>query len=188
MRSFTQGFGRNISIPLGLVSLMWMVELVDLFLFRGALDSAGIRPRDPNALSGIFFAPFLHRGLLHLIANSVPLVVLGWLVIVRGRLDFFLVTGIVTILGGLGVWLFGRPNTIHIGASILVFGYLGYLLLRAWFERSVTAMLIALIAGVLYGSALWGVLPVSGRISWEGHLFGFAGGGTAAAVFRRSAR
>lgn len=184
MRSFSLELGRNIATLIGFVGLMWFVEIVDLLLFRGTLDSFGIRPRDPDALSGILFAPFLHRGVLHLIGNTVPLLVLGWLVIVRRRLDFFLVTAIVAILGGLGVWLFGRPNTIHIGASTLVFGYLGFLLLRAWFERSITAMLIALIAGLLYGSALWGVLPTGGRISWEGHLFGFAGGGAAASAFR----
>jgi len=169
------------SLPVGgFVAVIWLAELVDLFFLRGSLDYLGIRPRDLGWMWGIVLAPFLHGGMAHLIANTVPLLVLGWLVAVRRRVDFFLVTAVVTLLSGLGVWLLARPGTIHLGASGVVFGYLGYLLLRAWFERSGTAMLIALIAGFLYGGALWGLLPTQPGISWEGHLFGFAGGATTA--------
>jgi len=169
------------SLPVGgFVSVIWLTELVDLLFLRGSLDYLGIRPRDLGWLWGIVLAPFLHGGMAHLIANTVPLLVLGWLVAVRRRVDFFLVTAVVTLLGGLGVWLLARPGTIHLGASGVVFGYLGYLLLRAWFERSAAAMLVALIAGFLYGGALWGLLPTQPGISWEGHLFGFAGGATTA--------
>ncbi len=169
------------SLPIGgFVAVIWLAELVDLFFLRGSLDYLGIRPRDLGWLWGIVLAPFLHGGMPHLIANTVPLLMLGWLVGVRRRVDFFLVTAVVTLLGGLGVWLLARPGTIHLGASGVVFGYLGYLLLRAWFERSAAAMLIALIAGFLYGGALWGLLPTQPGISWEGHLFGFAGGATTA--------
>jgi membrane associated rhomboid family serine protease len=180
VRTFTAELQARFSLLAGFVGLIWLVELFDLFFLRGALDAAGIRPRDPDSLWGIVWAPFLHGGLPHLIANTVPLLVLGWLVLLRRRTDFLVVTALVAVIGGLGVWLFGRPQTIHIGASGVVFGYLGYLFLRAWFERSVTAMLVALVAGVMYGSALWGVLPGQRGISWEGHLFGFAGGGVTA--------
>jgi membrane associated rhomboid family serine protease len=167
------------------VALIWLVELVDLFLFRGALDGAGIRPRSENGLWGVILAPFLHAGPAHLIANTVPLLVLGWLVIVRGVRDFLGVTLLVTLVAGLGVWIFGRPATIHLGASGLVFGYLGYLLLRGFWERSLLAIGIALVAGFLYGGALLGVLPGQRGVSWEGHLFGLAGGAGAASVHRR---
>ncbi|HEX2037035.1 MAG TPA: rhomboid family intramembrane serine protease [Chloroflexota bacterium] len=170
---------------LGFVAVMWVVELVDLVLYRGGLDANGIRPRDLTGLDGILLAPFLHGGLSHLVANTIPILVLGWLVIMRSQRDFLWVTVVAGLLGGLGVWLFGRPNTIHIGASGLVFGYLGYLFLRGYWERSVSAVLLALVAGVLYGSALWGMLPTRPNISWEGHLFGFAGGASAAAVHRQ---
>jgi membrane associated rhomboid family serine protease len=188
VRTLTGELKSGLFILVGFVGLIWLVELVDLLVFRGALDAAGIRPRDPEALWGIVLAPFLHRGLPHLVANTVPLLVLGWLVLVRRRRDFLLITALVTVVGGLGVWLFARPQTIHLGASGVVFGYLGYLLLRAWFERSLAAVLLALIAGLLYGSALWGVLPGQRGISWEGHLFGFAGGGAAARLFMPRAR
>ena len=169
----------------GLVGLMWLEEIADLVIFHGALDAGGIRPRTPAGLWGILFAPFLHGGFAHLLANTVPLLVLGWLVVLRSLRDFVWVSAVAVLLGGLGVWLFGGPNTVHIGASGLVFGYLGYLFLRGYWERSLSAVLIAVVAGVLYGGALWGILPLRRGISWEGHLFGFAGGATAASAHRR---
>jgi membrane associated rhomboid family serine protease len=169
----------------GFVGLIWLAEIVDQLLLGGSLDYLGIRPRAVDWLWGIVLAPLLHGGMAHLIANTVPLLVLGWLVAVRRRVDFFIVTAAVTLLGGVGVWLLARPGTIHLGASGVVFGYLGYLLLRAWFERSVASMMVALIAGFLYGGALWGVLPTQPGISWEGHLFGFAGGAASARYFTR---
>jgi membrane associated rhomboid family serine protease len=169
----------------GLVGLMWLAEIADLVIFGGALDADGIRPRTQAGLWGVLFAPFLHAGFAHLLANTVPLLVLGWLVLLRSLRDFLWVTAVAALVGGLGVWLFGGADTVHVGASGLVFGYLGYHLLRGYWERSVSAILIAVVAGVLYGSALWGVLPLRHGVSWEGHLFGFAGGAAAASAHRR---
>jgi membrane associated rhomboid family serine protease len=180
-------FAGRFRVLLGFVALIWLVELVDLLLFGGALDRAGIRPRSEGGLWGIVLAPFLHAGPAHLIANTVPLLVLGWLVMVRGMRDWLWVTVVVVLLGGLGVWLFGRPATIHVGASGLAFGYLGYVLMRGFFERSLAAIAIAVVAGLLYGGALWGVLPGQRGVSWEGHFFGLAGGAGAAGVHRRRA-
>ncbi len=159
-----------------MVALMWALELADLLLFRRSLDAWGIRPRTVSGLWGVAFAPFLHGGLGHLIANTVPLITLGWLVALRRAGDFIAVTVIVAVLGGLGVWLFARPGTIHIGASILIFGYLGFLLSRGFFERSFGSIVVALFVGLIYGGALWGVLPGQRGVSWEGHLFGFLAG------------
>jgi membrane associated rhomboid family serine protease len=173
-------------ILLGFVVLIWALELIDLILFRGALDALGVRPRTPGGLWGILFAPFLHGGLAHLLANTLPFLTLGWLVMLRRTSDFFVVTALAMLCGGLGVWLVGRPNTVHIGASSLVFGYLGYLLLRGYFERSVVSILLSIFVGVLYGGALGGLLPTQPGVSWQGHLFGFAGGvGAARALTRR---
>lgn len=167
------------------VGLIWALELIDVFLLRGSLNALGIRPRSASGLWGILFAPFLHGGLPHLIANTVPLLMLGWLVMLRRLSDFFVVTALAMLIGGLGVWLFAQPNTIHLGASGLIFGYLGFLLLRGYFERSFTSILLAVVVGVLYGGALWGLLPSRPGISWEGHLFGFLGGAAAARVLTR---
>jgi membrane associated rhomboid family serine protease len=183
VRALVTDYKGRLAILIVFVGVMWLEEVLDTVIFGGALDGDGIHPRDLGWLWGIVLAPFLHGGFAHLIANTVPLFVLGWLVIVRRRMDFFLVTAIVTLLGGLGVWLFGMPGTVHLGASGVVFGYLGYLFFRAWFERSFTAMAIALVAGVLYGGALWGVLPTRAGVSWEGHLFGFAGGAATARIW-----
>lgn len=169
----------------GLVALMWIVEFVDLFFFRGRLDAFGIRPHSFIGLRGILFAPFLHGGLGHLIANTIPFLTLGWLVMLRETSDFFVVSIIATIVSGLGVWLTGSPYSIHVGASGVIFGYFGFLLLRGYFERSFAAILFSLVVGFLYGGMIWGVLPIQYGISWQGHLFGFIGGAIAARLLAK---
>jgi len=163
----------------GFTALMWISETIDVFLLGGRLNFFGIHPRQGDGLLGILFAPFLHGGFPHLIANTIPFLTLGWFVMLRETSDFFVVTATTMLVGGLGVWLFGTPG-VHIGASILIFGYLGFLLLRGYFERNLTSIFLSVVVGCLYGSAIWGVLPTQRGISWEGHLFGFVGGVIAA--------
>ncbi len=167
----------------GLVAVMWAVEILDQFVFRAGLrqtlDIYGIYPRNIVGLRGILFAPFLHGNFPHLIGNTVPFLVLGWLIMLRETSDFFWVSLVSAFVSGLGTWMFGS-SAIHIGASGVVFGYLGYLLARGYFERSMTSIAMSLFVGTLYGSLLWGVLPTQMGISWEGHLFGFLGGVLAA--------
>ncbi|MBW4467721.1 MAG: rhomboid family intramembrane serine protease [Pegethrix bostrychoides GSE-TBD4-15B] len=177
----------QIGILVGFVGLMWAIEILDLFL-GGALDQFGIRPRSIVGLRGILFAPFLHGSLLHLMANTVPFVILGWLVMLRRTRDFWPVTIIVTLVAGLGTWLFAPPWTVHIGASGLVFGYLGFLLSRGYFERSFGSIAMSLLVGLLYGGMIWGVLPGQIGISWQGHLFGFLGGILAAQMLAEPRR
>jgi membrane associated rhomboid family serine protease len=159
----------------GFVTLIWILEVVDLVVLRGALNAYGILPRQIIGLRGILFAPFLHGNLPHLIANTIPFLTLGWFVMLRETSDFFVVTAITMVVSGLGVWLFGSPG-FHIGASGVIFGYLGFLLARGYFERNIPSILLSLIVGFLYGGAIWGVLPLQYGVSWEGHLFGFIGG------------
>lgn len=163
----------------GFIAVFWVLEILDQAIFQGSLDTYGILPRIPIGLRGILFAPFLHGSFVHLISNTIPFLVLGWFVMLRETSDFWIVTFITMMISGLGVWLFGSPG-FHIGASGVIFGYLGFLLLRGYFERSFTGIFLAVIAGFLYGGILWGVLPSVPGISWEGHLFGFIGGGVAA--------
>ena len=159
---------------------MWLLEVADQFIFGTNLDNLGIHPWHINGLRGILFAPFLHAGFGHLIANSIPFVVLGWLVMIKQIRDFVLVTFIVMLISGFGIWLLGSPRSIHLGASSLIFGYFGFLLLRGYFERSPQAIFFSVIVGLIYGGLLWGVLPGQPGISWQGHLFGFIGGGLSA--------
>ncbi len=164
----------------GMLALMWVVELVDFVLPIVHLDQFGIRPRSAMGLAGILFAPFLHGGFGHLVANSLPLLLLGGMVLLGGGRVFRKVSLWVVLCGGLGVWLLGRGNSVHIGASLLVFGYLGFLLSRGVFERSGVWVLVSIIVLLLYGGVLFGMLPGKPGISWLGHLCGFVAGISAA--------
>jgi len=172
----------------GLLGLLWTIEVADALFFRGGLDRLGIRPRTEPGLWGIPVAPLLHGGFPHLIANTVPLLVLGWLVMLRGVGQFLGVLLVTTLVGGLGVWLLGRPGSLHIGASLWIFGLLGYLLAAGWFERRIGTILLSVVVFLLYGGALWGVLPGERGVSWESHLFGLAAGVLAARLFTQRGR
>lgn len=163
----------------GLIALLWVLEIIDQLTGR-ALDQLGIRPRTISGLRGILFAPFLHGSITHLLANTVPFLTLGWFVMLRRTSDFWIVSAIAMLVGGLGTWLVGAPYTVHIGASGVIFGYLGFLLSRGYFERSFISIALSVVIVVLYGGLLWGVLPGRIGVSWEGHLFGFVGGAIAA--------
>lgn len=167
---------------LGLIAGLWAQELVDLFAFGGRLDSLGIRPRDADTFWHVLTAPFLHGGLGHLVANTVPLAVLAFLSAVRNLWRFLGATLLIVVLGGGLVWLFARGGSLHLGASLLVFGYLGYLLGVGWWERTPAAIGVAVLTFLLYGGLLWGVLPGSPWVSWEAHLFGFLAGLVSAAL------
>lgn len=175
-------------ILVGSLSVFWVVEIIDVVLPFWGLDQYGIRPRTERGLWGILASPFLHGGFDHLIGNSVPFLILGWLTMFRERWHFALVTVMAMLLGGLGVWTFGATGSVHIGASGVIFGYLGFLLLSGFFERRFGAILVSLGVGVAYGGLVWGVLPSQPGISWEGHLFGFLAGILAAYVAARLAK
>lgn len=159
--------------------VMWGVEAIDASFGSLNLNQYGIRPHQKGPWLGILLAPFLHQDFNHLAANSVPFLVLGGLVILRKIGDFVLATIAAMLIGGLGVWVVGDVNEIHLGASGVVFGYLGFLLVRALFEHSLASLAFALVAAILYGGLLAGVLPEAKHISWQGHLFGLLGGGIA---------
>jgi len=169
----------QILILAGFVITFWVVEIVDLIVYQGQLDQYGILPRHIIGLRGILWSPFLHGNLPHLIANTGPFIVLGWLVMVQETTDFFWVTAITMLVAGSGVWLFGAP-AFHIGASSLIFGYLGFLLFRGLFERNLGSIALSMVVGFIYGGLIWGVLPGQPGISWEGHFFGLIGGVLAA--------
>ena len=105
---------------------------------------------------------------------------MGFIVLTGGLRRFVAVSLVVAVLSGLGMWLFGSSNELHIGASGIVFGYLGYLLSRGFFERKVGQIAVGALVGVVYGGMIWGVLPTARGVSWQGHLFGFLGGVLAA--------
>lgn len=169
----------------GFVAIIWLVEFVDWLFLDGALDAYGVKPRTVSGLRGILLMPFLHRGFDHLLANTFPIMILGWMVLVRRKSDLFIVAVVAMLVGGSGVWLFGAANSVHVGASVLVFGFFGFLLARAYFERSPSAIALAIIVFLIYGGIIWGVLPGQDGISWLSHLFGFIGGILAAYLTTR---
>jgi membrane associated rhomboid family serine protease len=171
---------RQVTILGIFVAIFWILELLDWIVFRGSLDALGIRPRSAAGLRGVLLAPFLHAGFGHLIANTIPFLVLGWFVLIGRLRDFFVVTVITILVSGLGIWLTGANRSIHLGASGLIFGYFGFLVMRAYFERSLSSIVWSLLVIFLYGGMLFGIVPQGAGISWQAHLFGFAGGGLSA--------
>jgi membrane associated rhomboid family serine protease len=174
-----QGSLRNVKTQISLLTfslgLMWVTECVN-YLLHGGLDQFGIVPRTVIGLRGLLFAPFLHASFAHLIANTLPFLSFGWLVMLRRTSDFLWVSAIVMLISGLGTWLIAPGNTVHIGASGVIFGYLGFLVSCGYFERNLASVLLSVAIGLAYGGLIWGVLPGQIGISWQAHLFGFLGG------------
>jgi membrane associated rhomboid family serine protease len=172
---------------LSFVVLLYIIELVDQ-LTGHSLDRNGIRPLQTDGLWGIVFSPLLHANWAHLVANTVPALVLGFLVTLAGMSRFVWATAIIWILGGVGTWLIGglgscRLPTNHIGASGLIFGWLTFLLVFGWLTRHIWQIVIGLAVMFVYGGVLWGAVPVldrCGGVSWQGHLCGAIAGVLAA--------
>jgi membrane associated rhomboid family serine protease len=169
---------------LAIVALMWVVEIVDVALDH-RLDRYGIEPRDPDGLDGVVAAPFLHVGFGHLLANTVPFVVMGAVIALEGAKRLVLVSVIVALISGLGIWLVAAEGTIHVGASGVVFGYATYLIARGIFNRSGTELAVGALVLLIWGGALLGGLEPQRGISWQGHLFGAIGGVVAARALAR---
>ena len=162
------------------LAIFWILEITDFFVFNGSLDSYGIQPHSTLGLRGIIFAPFLHGGFGHLMANTIPFITLGWLTMVQETSDFYVASIFSAVIGGIGVWFLGSPQSVHIGASILIYGYLGFLLSRGYFQKNFPSIALSIFVAIAYGSFIWGVFPSQMGISWQGHLFGFIGGAIAA--------
>ena len=159
------------------LGIMWGLEIIDVNILGGALDRFGVVPRTLTGLVGIAAAPFLHGGFVHLLGNTIGIALLGGVTLAIGRREFVAVTVAGAVLGGLGIWIFGRP-AVHIGASGLVFAYFGFLLLRGWYDRRPGPVILSLLVAWFQGSMLLGMIPglTPANISWEGHLFGFLAG------------
>jgi membrane associated rhomboid family serine protease len=167
------------ALSIGFVVLLWVIEIVDSGM-NNELDQYGVQPREDEGLLGILFAPMLHGGWGHLSANTIPALVLGFLVLVSGIARGLQATGIIWLVGGLGVWVVAPSNTVHLGASVLIFGWLVYLMVRGIFTHKAGEIILGMVLFFMYGGLLLGVLPSQPGISWQGHLFGAIGGGLAA--------
>src|SRR5215203_3903308 len=158
-------------IMLLLLAGMWMLELLDQ-LSGNQLDQLGIHARDVDGMPEILTAPFLHAGWDHLISNSLPFVVLGFLVLLSGLARWLVSSLIIIVISGMTAWLLTPANTIILGASGLIFGWLTYLLARGLWSRRPAQVVIAVLVLLVYGGLIWGVFPGNAGISWQAHLGG----------------
>ncbi len=163
----------------GSLVLIWAVSLYGLFVDERLVYALALVPRRIEGLPGILSAPFVHGSFAHLFANTIPLLILGGMVMVRGVAYYLAMTLAIVVLGGLGLWALGR-NAAHIGASGLIFGYFGLLVARGYYGRSLQSIAIAVVVVVVYGGMIAGVVPRGDQVSWEAHLFGLIAGGLCA--------
>jgi len=170
-------------IPLIFPALIWVVYLLSVFL-NVDLTRMGLLPRVPIGLLGIITAPLIHANFTHLISNTVPLIILGWIIFSFYRKVAFISFIFIYFLTGLLVWIFAR-QVYHIGASGIVYGYVSFLFFSGIFRKDNTSIALALVITFLYGGLVWGVLPGMKGISWESHLFGGISGLLAAYIFRK---
>ena len=169
----------KVRLLLAIAGLMLVLQLANS-LSGYSLNQWGLVPRQPSALAGILLSPWLHGSWGHLLGNLMGLAILGGLLLLRCRRDFWLASGAIVLGSGLLVWLLGRPG-IHVGASGWLFGLWALLLGRAWFHRQLTDLLLAALVLFFYGGWIIGLLPSQPGISFEYHLAGaLCGGGYAA--------
>jgi membrane associated rhomboid family serine protease len=169
----------------GWVALLWVLEVVDVATGH-ALDGYGVVPRTPSELVDVVPSAFIHFGFSHVAANSVPLLVLGFLAALGGIRRFLAVCALIVVADGLGVWLISPAGTNTAGASGLIFGLFGYLLVSGFVERRPLVIVAGvLVAAVWGGSILAGLAPTQSGVSWQGHLIGLAAGVAAAFLLRR---
>jgi membrane associated rhomboid family serine protease len=171
----------GLTLVAAMIALMWITEVVDVAAGH-RLDDYGIHPRDVDGLPEIVSAPFLHVGFAHLLSNTVPFAVMGAAIALGGLARVALVTAIVAFVSGLGTWLIAPANTVHLGASGVVFGYATYLVARGILSKRLIDLAVGALVVVVWGiGMLQGLLPQD-HISWQAHVFGAIGGVCAASI------
>ncbi|MFJ2578516.1 rhomboid family intramembrane serine protease [Kitasatospora aureofaciens] len=178
---------RALFTMLGFLTVIWAVQVVNwLDDYRLSYDY-GLRSGRIDELPEMFTMPFLHFGWDHIEANSWPLFAFGFVAAYRGMRKFLLASLLITVAGGLTVWLLERPEAVTAGASGMVYGYFGYVVLRGILDRNLLDAAIGIVIAALYSYLLLGVLPVAEGVSWLGHLGGLIGGLAAAWLLRNRA-
>ena len=171
----------------GVIVVLWAIQIANSLDHYGLSRHFGVVAREPSRLPDIFTAPLLHWSFSHIEANSAPLFFLGFFAAYRGIRRFIVVTVLIVLVSGFGSWLFSPTRTVEAGASGVVFGYFGYLVVRGLVERHLIDVIVGIVVVALYWSILQGVLPNDPHISWQAHLFGLIGGIGAALLLRRRA-
>ena len=183
--AFYAALGRAFVTMCAVIPVLFLIEAIDIGIGSGQLDLAGgIIPLRMEGLDGVLFSPFLHAGWDHLYGNAVPLILVGTFALAGGAKRFIWSTFVIMLISGLGVWFVGDPRSVVVGASGVVFGYLGLLLARGLVERSWWNLGVAGFIRLLYWYQLYNILPTDQPVSWQGHLLGLLGGVVAAIIFR----
>jgi membrane associated rhomboid family serine protease len=170
---------QHIRIAVGAIAVLWAVYVLN-FALPIDLRQLGIMPRSVAGLRGIVAAPFLHVDIQHLVANSGALFILLIVSLSYQRSITLKALLIIMLLGGGMVWLFGKGGAVHIGASGIIFGLIGFLMCLGLVRGDWKALIISIVVTILYGSALYSLLMYIPGTSWSGHLFGFLSGVLAA--------
>ena len=171
-----------------LIIAIWVIEIVNLVLGHRLNLWFGLEPRSLSGLIGVPAMPFLHGGIEHAAANTIPLIVLGGIGVAVAPRRFWRASIAIVLISGLAVWILARPGIV-VGASGLIFGWFGFLIALGAIERSPRALIGAVLVIVFYGGMIWGLFPKSGvRISWEAHLFGAAAGALIVYLGSRASR
>lgn len=168
-------FGQALVTTLVFLAVLWAVQIIN-WASGNRLVSFGIHPLDFSRFWGIVPAPFIHVNFSHLIANTPAVAVLLFLVALSGQKAVWASTVVTTIVAGVGVFFFGGENTVHVGASVLIYGWAVFLAVRGFFTRSIPEILLGIVVLVVYAGLFWGILPNQPGVSWQGHLFGGVGG------------
>lgn len=189
----TESWRRRLAVLVATVGVVWVVSVCGLLVDTRLQFALAVVPRQWDGLVGVLGMPFVHGSMTHLLANTMPLFIFGALLMGRGVGYFFKVSLAIMVLGGVSLWLFGRASA-HIGASGVVFGYFGFLVVRGIYERRLSSLAVTLLVIVLYGGMIFGVLPREGHgpsgqpVSWEAHLCGLLAGAVLARLAHARAR
>lgn len=170
-------------VMVGVAAVLWIVQAINS---AHRLTQFGLQPRDAVGLRGVVTEPFLHSDWHHMFSNTVPLILVGWVLLLAGVRTWLIVTALVVVVGGLLTWLVAPSDQIIVGASGMVFGWLGYLLARAVFSREVKWIAVAVAVLFFFGTLLFGLFPtLHSNISWQAHGCGFAAGIATAALLHQ---
>ncbi len=174
---------RAFFVMVGFLAILWIIQLFNFADHDGLVYQFGIRPRDLSSLPDILTAPFVHVSWTHIESNSGPLFIFGFLAAYRGVARFFGLTVLVIVISGLVAWLTGTSGTVGVGASGVVFGYLGYILVRGLFDRHVIDIIIGAVMALCFAYQFTVLLPHNG-VGWQDHIGGLAAGVLGGWVFR----
>ncbi|WP_205304322.1 rhomboid family intramembrane serine protease [Nonomuraea montanisoli] len=170
-------------VMVAFLAVIWVAQIVNWASGYALSRDYGLQAWNPATLPNMVSSPFLHWSWEHIEGNSGPLFIFGFLSAYRGVARFFSVTALIIVVSELGAWFTSDPNGIGVGASGIVFGYFGYVLVRGAFDRHLIDIVVGVVMALCFAYQFTGLLPQEG-VGWQAHLFGFLAGVVGGWVFR----